>query len=121
MRLKSITLSGFRGFAQTESIDLDADAVIVSGANGRGKTSMFDGILWALTGSVERLHGQAGDIISRYSLSGEARVELQLEESGASVKIVRRLDGQGQSHLSLENGKDPVRDAAAETALIELL
>lgn len=38
MRIKSITLSGFRGFAKMESIDLDADAVIVSGANGRGKT-----------------------------------------------------------------------------------
>ena len=121
MRLKSITLSGFRGFSKTESIDLDADAVIVSGANGRGKTSMFDGILWALTGSVERLKGQASDIVSRYSSSGEARVELHLEEFGSSVRIVRRFDGQGQSHLSLENAEGTVRGATAETALIDLL
>jgi DNA repair exonuclease SbcCD ATPase subunit len=119
MRLKSITLSGFRGFAKMESIDLDADAVIVSGANGRGKTSMFDAILWALTGSVERLHGDAGDIVSRYSPSGEARVELNLDDAGASVRVIRRFDG--EAHLSLETSNETVRGASAQTALIDLL
>ena len=119
MRLKSITLSGFRGFAGTESIDLDADTVIVSGANGRGKTSMFDAILWALTGSVERLNGEPADIVSRYSPSGEARVELELDDAGSSVRVVRRFDG--QDHLSLETSGEKVRGATAATALIDLL
>lgn len=119
MRLKHLTISGFRGFAQTESIDLDADAVIVSGANGRGKTSMFDAILWALTGSVERLHGEPADIVSRYSPSGEARVELELDDSGSSLLIVRRFDG--ESRLSLETSEGTVMGTAAETALIDLL
>ena len=45
MRLLSIELSGFRGFAQKREFDLDADAVVVIGANGHGKTSLFHGIL----------------------------------------------------------------------------
>lgn len=55
MRLLSIELSGFRGFAQKREFDLDADAVVVMGTNGHGKTSLFDGILFALTGRVPRL------------------------------------------------------------------
>jgi len=119
MRIKNITLSGFRGFAQTTFIDLDADAVIVSGANGRGKTSMFDGILWALTGSVDRLHCEAGDIVSRYSPTGEARVELQLCDDESVIKVVRRFDG--KPHLSVESLEGIVRDSVAEAALVDLL
>src|ERR1700686_5113002 len=100
MRLKSVSISGFRGFSQPVTIDLDAAAVIVSGPNGCGKTSMFDAILWGLTGSVPRLNGDAGDVVSRYSLTGEARVELWLERNGTSIQIVRRFDG--EMHLSLE-------------------
>ena len=119
MRLRSITLSGFRGFARTETIDLDADAVIVSGANGRGKTSMFDAILWALTGGVQRLHAGASDVVSRYSPSGEARVELELDNDGVPVTIVRRSDG--QSHLSVATSEETLRGTTAENALIDLL
>lgn len=120
MKLKSISLSGFRGFARTESIDLDADAVIVSGANGRGKTSLFDSILWVLTGSVQRLQGEEADVVSRYSPSGEARVELQLYGSDNRViTIIRRFDG--GEHLTVETTHETFRDSAAETALLDLL
>lgn len=119
MRLRSITISGFRGFAGAETIDLDADAVIVSGANGRGKTSMFDAILWVLTGSVQRLQVDASDVVSRYSPSGEARVQLELDDDGAPVTVVRRSDG--QSHLSVSSSEETFRGTTAENALIDLL
>jgi len=45
MRLHSLEVSGFRGFAAEQHFDLDADAVIVVGTNGNGKTSLFDAIL----------------------------------------------------------------------------
>ena len=38
MRLKQVTLSGFRAFATTTTVDLDADCIVISGANGQGKT-----------------------------------------------------------------------------------
>jgi DNA repair exonuclease SbcCD ATPase subunit len=120
MRLKSVTMSGFRGFAQPVTIDLDAAAVIVSGPNGCGKTSMFDAVLWALTGSVPRLSGDAVDVVSRYSPTGEARVELELQRNGTSMRVVRRFNG--AMHLSLDDGEhDAVMGATAETSLIDFL
>jgi DNA repair exonuclease SbcCD ATPase subunit len=113
-------MSGFRGFVQPVTIDLDAAAVIVSGPNGCGKTSMFDALLWGLTGSVPRLRGDAVDVVSRYSPNGEARVELELQRSGTSIRIVRRFDG--DMHLSFDDGEhDSVMGATAEAALIDFL
>ena len=55
MRLKEITLSGFRAFAETTTVDLDADCIILVGTNGQGKTSLLDGLFWALTGQLGRI------------------------------------------------------------------
>ena len=67
MRLKSVDLSGFRGFSKSNRIDLDADAIILLGANGRGKTSLLDSIFWALSGSIPRLVDDS-HIVSMYSV-----------------------------------------------------
>lgn len=122
MRLKSLTISGFRGFPQSTFLDLDADAVIVYGANGCGKTSMFDAILWALTGSVERLNGEPKDVVSEYSSSGEARVELEINRDESTIRVVRRFDG--RQHLTVEDDAQPDDIASgtkAAAALIDLL
>ena len=125
MRLKSLTVSGFRGFARPVTIDLDADAVIVYGANGCGKTSMFDAILWALTGSVERLNGAPKDVVSEYSLSGEARVELEIRRDHSTMRVVRRFDG--HDYLTVEDDAEQdetdalASGAQAEARLIDLL
>ena len=55
MRFKNITLSGFRAFAETTTVDLDADCIILVGTNGQGKTSLLDGLFWALTGKLGRI------------------------------------------------------------------
>ena len=116
MRLKSLTATGFRGFSEEVTLDLDADAVIVSGVNGTGKTSMFDAILWALTGSIERLHASPADLINKYSPSGEARVQLVLERiDRAPVIIVRRFDG--DTHLSVDGGESEQAVGAANHCL----
>ena len=54
-RLRSLEVNGFRAFANEMRFDLDADSIVVIGANGQGKTSFFDAILWALTGRIPRL------------------------------------------------------------------
>ena len=121
MRLKSLEVAGFRGFPQAISFDLDADAVIVAGVNGSGKTSFFDAVLWALCGYVDRLDQDSSVLVSRYSSSGEARVGVTLISSeGVLSTIVRRFDE--SMHLSVQTGDGvAITGAAADAALIDLL
>lgn len=121
MKLKSLEVAGFRGFPQAVSFDLDADAVIVAGVNGSGKTSFFDAVLWALCGYVDRLDQGSSVLVSRYSSSGEARVGVTLQSSdGVLSTIVRRFDD--RMHLSVQTGAgEAISGAAADAALIDLL
>jgi len=121
MKLKSLDVAGFRGFPQAVSFDLDADAVIVAGVNGSGKTSFFDAVLWALCGYVDRLDQGSSVLVSRYSSSGEARVGVTLQASdGVLSTIVRRFDD--RMHLSVQTGGDEaITGAAADAALVDLL
>lgn len=120
MRIKTLTIAGFRGFARSETFDLDGDAVIIAGVNGSGKTSFFDAILWCLTGSIDRLRGEASEVVSKYSLSGEARVELVLRsDDGTDVAIVRRFDG--QAHVSIREATGELSGSAADARVLEVL
>lgn len=93
MRLMSLYLKDFRGFAGEHHFDLNAEAVVLIAANGQGKTSFFDSILWCLTGLLPRL-GKAPRVLSLYSQSGEARVELKLvAQDGRVLTVVRREPG----------------------------
>ena len=53
--LRGLTVEAFRGFRDPASFDLDASAVIFTGPNGTGKTSVFDALQWVLLGSIDRL------------------------------------------------------------------
>jgi exonuclease SbcC len=121
MRLVSLGISGFRGFPNPVLLDLDADAIIVAGVNGSGKTSLFDAILWVLCGSIDRLNDDTGVVISKYSKTGEARVEIVLkDDAGRRATVVRRYDE--SMHLSVQqNDASPVTGIPAQAALIELL
>jgi len=120
MKIKSIELTGFRGFAQKQFFDLDADAVIVVGANGRGKTSLFDGILWALTGKISRL-GKEDAILSKYSESGEAYVSITMRAPNNELYIVSRsFDGKNQQ-LRLDFNGEVVNEPMATIKLFETI
>ena len=95
--------------------------MIVAGVNGSGKTSLFDAVLWALSGSIDRLSDDPANLVSTYSPSGEARVEAILRADGGSIAtVIRRFDG--QMHLSVQRDSEvPVTGPAAEAALIDLL
>lgn len=121
MRLLSIELSGFRGFAHAREFDLDADAVVVIGANGHGKTSLFDGILWALSGRIPRLQGDDSTVVSMYSESGQARAILRFKDpaKGNTYAVTRSFDGK-EKRITLETPSGTLQGPSAEGALIEL-
>jgi DNA repair exonuclease SbcCD ATPase subunit len=122
MRLVSLELSGFRGFPQRHSFDLDADAVVVVGANGHGKTSLFDGILWALSGRIPRLQNDDTRLVSMYSDSGQARVALRLKDpaTGGQLTVTRSFDGR-EGRVALETREGSYQGPAAEERLIDLV
>lgn len=122
MRLGSITISGFRGFSETHALDLSADVILVHGPNGTGKTSLFDAVLWAITGKVARLDDPQA-VISKYAEFGEARVELEMVDRAGEQVVVRRRQplGEDSSSLVVETGAERFSGPGAEGALMRQL
>ena len=117
MKIASLEVSGFRAFSGSERLDLNADIVLIAGVNGQGKTSLFDAILWALTGEISRL-GKSAPVVSLFSDSGEARVEVTLvADDGKTLVVSRQTDGQSDS-LLLREGSHEFRSVEAEYELI---
>ena len=115
MRLTGLDIHGFRAFTEGYSFGLDADVVLFTGANGRGKTSVFDAILWALTGSLPRLEAQSDDVpvTSLYSSSDFARVELQLADDDI-FRVVRSDDSNG-TQITIRKGEDILAEGSKAT------
>ena len=113
-------ISGFRAFSGTARFDLNGDIVIVAAANGQGKTSLFDAIHWGITGELSRLE-RRDSIVSLYSASGEARVEVAMaSEDGRSLVVTRRSDGLRDS-LQVKDGDAVFRGPEAEHELLRRL
>ena len=104
MRLKEISLTGFRAFAKTTTVDLSADCTILVGKNGQGKTSLLDGLFWALTGQLERI-GEDDSLVSLYSETGTASVSLTLSDGGEDLVVRRRFDGERTSLVCRLGGR----------------
>jgi len=54
MRLKELTIAGFRGFKLPKTIPLDANIVVIHGSNGSGKSSIVEALDWLLLGDISR-------------------------------------------------------------------
>lgn len=77
--IKSISITGFRGIAETLPLDFGR-ITLLSGRNGLGKTTVFDAIDWCLFGGAWRLGSEPNALrnIYRTDLSPNVRIELQL-------------------------------------------
>ena len=93
--LTDVELSNFRSFGPGQHISLPAEPglIVVAGPNGLGKTSLFEGIEWALTGTVRRLM-QGGREASevervltrRHQPVGSHHVALSFSDGGRVVR-----------------------------------
>lgn len=120
MRLKLITIEGFRAFGRQATIDLDADVILLQGPNGVGKTSLLDAILWVLAGTIARF-GDRGTPISTYAREGRARVELIMSGDDGDVILTRATDGKSDDFVRLRIGEREYEQAAATQQLCNLL
>ena len=116
MFLKSLTLKGFKSFADRTHMVFDPGLTVVVGPNGSGKSNVSDAILWVLgEQSAKMLRGQAmEDVVFSGSSArkpvGVAEVTLVLDNADhtlpvdfAEVGITRRMYRSGESEY-LING-----------------
>lgn len=82
MRLHTLELTGFGPFRETQRIDFDAFAgdglFLISGRTGTGKSSILDGVSFALYGTVPRYDGAEKRLRSDHSAPADP-TEVRLE------------------------------------------
>ena len=123
-RLARIELEAFRGFADSRSIDLDADVVVMRGDNGSGKTSVIDGLIWLACGELEHLTSRvrglrrAEDVLVNRYVGPPARVRLVLFVEGSAIEFERSGTAKKSTLRAWHEGEELPQ---AETALARAL
>ena len=94
-KIKEIDIKAFRAYKDEQKFDLMhkrsgkvADLVVIYAPNGYGKTSFFDAVEWAVTGSIERLN--TGKPTQEEVKKEEEEVEPLAEESKTTKKTSRK-------------------------------
>ncbi len=123
MRLKKVTIFGFKTFADKTDINIDADFTTVVGPNGCGKSNIVDAILWGL-GETKASHLRAktsNDVIfsgsARRRKLGYCEVTLVFDNEDGSlpidtpeVSVTRKLSRGGDSDYRINGRACRLRD-----------
>ncbi|HTZ86940.1 MAG TPA: AAA family ATPase [Solirubrobacteraceae bacterium] len=123
MRLKSLTLKGFKSFPDRTHLDFGPGVSVVVGPNGSGKSNVTDAVLWAMgEQSPLAVRGQSmQDVIFGGGRGVQARsaaeVEIVLDNSDGTVdlplseiSIVRRLERSGEGGYRLNGARARLTD-----------
>ncbi|RJE13244.1 AAA family ATPase [Bacillus cereus] len=85
MKVSEIIITNFKNYIGKHKISLDKKITILYGENGYGKSSFFDAIEWAITGTINRFEKDPGfsaqDLINDRVINGEE------QECSVVVKI----------------------------------
>src|SRR5438093_8893783 len=112
--LKSLTLRGFKSFADKTVLEFEPGVTVVVGPNGSGKSNLVDAVAWVLGAQGPRTlrGGKMDDVIfagtaARPAL-GRAEVSLTIDNTAAllpiefsEVTITRTLFRDGESEYQL--------------------
>jgi chromosome segregation protein len=112
--LKSLTLKGFKSFADKTALEFEPGVTVVVGPNGSGKSNLVDAVAWVLGAQGPRTlrGGKMDDVIfvgtaSRPAL-GRAEVALTIDNTAAllpiefnEVTITRTLFRTGESEYQI--------------------
>nr|MDP9019807.1 AAA family ATPase [Actinomycetota bacterium] len=116
MYLKSLTLKGFKSFADTTTLHLEPGVSVLVGPNGSGKSNVVDAVAWVLGAQGPRTvrSSRMDDVIfagtaSRAAL-GRAEVSLTIDNVGgmlpidfSEVTISRTLFRSGTSEYAINS------------------
>jgi len=114
--LKTLTLKGFKSFADTTALDLEPGVTVVVGPNGSGKSNVVDAIGWVLGAQAPSSvrSSKMDDVIfagtDKRSALGRAEVGLTIDNSDGlvpiefnEVTITRTLFRTGESEYAINN------------------
>jgi chromosome segregation protein len=114
MHLRSLTMKGFKSFADPTTIELEPGVTVVVGPNGSGKSNVVDAVAWVLGAQGPRVVRSAkmDDVIfvgtQKRAALGRAEVTLTIDNSDrrlpiefSEVMIRRTLFRSGDSEYEL--------------------
>ena len=114
MFLRTLTLKGFKSFAETTAIELEPGVTVVVGPNGSGKSNIVDAIAWVLGAQAPSAvrSQKMDDVIFAGTASkpalGRAEVSLTIDNSAgllpiafSEVTVSRTLWRSGESEYAL--------------------
>ncbi|KTR95069.1 chromosome segregation protein SMC [Microbacterium testaceum] len=93
MHLKSVTLKGFKSFAQSTTFVLEPGVTCIVGPNGSGKSNVVDALAWVMgeQGAKTLRGGKMEDVIfagtSTRGPLGRAEVQLTIDNSDGALPI----------------------------------
>ncbi len=109
MRPRRLILEGFLAYRQRTEVDFtDADLFVLAGPTGAGKSSVIDGMIFALYGTIPRLDDRRSVAPVISARADRARVAFEFmvgEEAFTAARLVERTkSGATTSEASLERG-----------------
>jgi chromosome segregation ATPase len=105
MYLSSLTLEGFKSYAESVEVDFSSEIAVIVGSNGVGKSNALDGILWALgednTGTLRcrDYHDLLYAGSENTPAADEASAQLRFRENGSEFTIRRSLHRSGEERF----------------------
>ena len=114
MFLKSLTIKGFKSFADTTALDFEPGVTVVVGPNGSGKSNVVDAVAWVLGAQAARTvrSTKMEDVIfagtPKRPALGRAEVSLTIDNSAgllpiefSEVTLTRTLFRNGESEYAI--------------------
>ncbi|MGC1512321.1 MAG: chromosome segregation protein SMC [Acidimicrobiales bacterium] len=114
MYLKTLTIKGFKSFAETTTLELEPGITVVVGPNGSGKSNIVDAVAWVLGAQGPRTvrSSKMDDVIfagtARRAALGRAEVSLTIDNASgalgldlAEITIRRTLFRNGDSEYAI--------------------
>jgi exonuclease SbcC len=110
MTLESLRLQNFKRYASYE-ITFESGLCGILGRNGRGKSTIFDGVFFALYGDYKG----SKELIPTAGSTGGVKVELNFEIEGKSYTAIREFRGKAlTAYATLKEGDASIVTGARE-------